>query len=198
MSEKRLSALTSYQQLPPRLQSMLKLALLHRIPGPKAAALLNLPNPSRTWESGRVQRVLAEYGGAVEPVDYVELLDEIRRPIEPAHYYPPNPKPEKQPETAPPLRQDGPREAAEPPPQSEYLPFRPTTAHRANLVSPSEIVLGGAGSVDPLDLFPNVKAELAKGLTTADIWREQNRTEADERNRLLSELREREERNHWR
>ena len=85
MSEKRLTALASYQQLPPKLQSVLKLALLHRVPGPQAVSLLNLPNPARTWESERAQRVVAQYGGADPETDYLAALEAMREPpVEPA------------------------------------------------------------------------------------------------------------------
>ncbi len=78
MSEDRLVHLASYRQLPPKLQSVVKLALLHGIAGSKAVALLNLPNPRRTWESERVQAVVAAYGNPDTVEDWVARLEAVK------------------------------------------------------------------------------------------------------------------------
>ncbi len=45
----------------------------------EAAAALDLPNPTRTWQSSKVQKCLADFGSPVSPeVDYAERLEAIR------------------------------------------------------------------------------------------------------------------------
>jgi hypothetical protein len=75
---RKLVALSSYQQLPPELRAVVKLALLYGIHGPEAVSLMDLPNPTRTWESDRVQRVVTAYGTADIVDDYVARLEAAR------------------------------------------------------------------------------------------------------------------------
>jgi hypothetical protein len=59
--KKRLCALKSYTQLHPSVRPFVKLILLAGMEPLKAAAMLDLPNPTRTLESAKIQAVLADY-----------------------------------------------------------------------------------------------------------------------------------------
>jgi hypothetical protein len=214
MSEDRLVHLASYLQLPPKLQSVVKLALLHGIPGPKAVALLNLPNPTRTWESERVQAVVAAYGNPDLEADWVRRLESVQIPQSPPALEPVASIPKKQTETAPTTAQDDPSGAAAPAVTPEYLGFRPTTAQNAKPDSegrcagcgcvlcacyrgerkadrPNEIVLGGESGVNVSSLFPGITAE------NTQYWRQQVNDEQTERERLIGELLYQQNKNSW-
>src|SRR5436190_1028909 len=60
--------------------------------------------------------------------------------------------------------------------------------------SPRPVVLGGPdGMVDPANLFPQVTAEISKGVTGVDLWRRMDTTEHEQRHRLIRLLHSRQE-----
>src|SRR6266496_4799237 len=77
--KKRLCALSSYQQLPEGWRPLVKMILLAGMQPEEAAALLELPNPRRTLESAKVQRVLTDYrADPASNEDWVSRLESVK------------------------------------------------------------------------------------------------------------------------
>ena len=170
-TEKRLLALPAYQKLPPRHRRGIELALLEGISGPRAMRLAGVLNPSRAWQSERVQAVVSEF--CPQPTI---------APAEPA-------APAQAEKTAP--------DTAENAPGCDLSPSESGGDAVAPLELPEPIVLGEGRPVEVSNLFRNIQADLPgqKGRSTLDCWREQDATAFDSEQAERAELIERIERN---
>jgi hypothetical protein len=196
MSESRLTALPSYRALTGSQQSLVRLVLIDGLKPLRACAVLGLANPTRTWNTAKVQAVVTAYGNPELETDWERRLAAIRE----------DDTPNLTAQDAPESRQDGfrataetirvpepaPKPTPEPPaPPPTAKPPDPDRCPTCRLVlchCPRPVVLGGTSTVDPADLFPNVNAEIMKGVTVKDLWRRQAADEREYRESLIREL----------
>ncbi len=75
----RLARLKSYQRLSQPLQGAVKLHLTYGVPGIEALTIVGQTNQGRTWESAKVQRVLADFAGDIDGI-----LADLDAPTSPA------------------------------------------------------------------------------------------------------------------
>jgi hypothetical protein len=214
MSDFRLTALPAYRALSGHHQSFARLVLIDGLSPNRACAVLGLTNPTRLWNSVKVQALRAAYGDPDTAQDWIERLKAAQVPDRPAVLIPQKPAqitvqnaprcPETRPETpaSPGIPPNCPVAAQPANPDPDRCPACRLVLCGCSRgeVPPNQVILGGPAGVDPSDLFPDALTPLngAKGgPCTADLWREQDRRDRDERRRLIAEIERQQQQQHW-